>query len=556
MDATLCAPLAPGTRVGGWQIAGLVERTPYLCRYRAEDGRRRVILQELLPQAFVLRDGDGIQPHDPEDRTTLRWWLRAYLDRAHAFAALPLPGMAQVFDAFEANGTAYAVLEPLQGEALSERLRMRGLMAWDEYLVALRPVVDALTRLHAQNLVLRDLSPAQLVLRSNGTLAISAFGPLRAAVRFRRQTLISTLPRAYAAPEELGAGAAIGPWTDLYNLAASSAQVLAGRTPVDGDPASLADLFTLPDPMPAATRAVLQAMLNPVAEQRPAAGALLRSLPGSDVAAPFAGEAGSGAAATTAPLARRIGLVAVGGIAVLGLALWLWLRTPAPEAEPAASTANALTTAPVATTPATEPAAPVAPDRGASLTAVAETAPASTPSPAGTGTAAKATAAIPAPRIATASPPPAAAVTSTGVRASDAAASPPITHPAAMPETASVKPDSERFAVPNAPLAVTITTPTLNVAPASKPAVDAQAERQRLAAAHAAELAAERKQCKTPISALLGDRPITYADLSTMKGVEHDSGGQLRLPHVATDDGRHVSLRVDPHGCVVDVHVD
>ncbi|MGH8445772.1 MAG: protein kinase domain-containing protein, partial [Solimonas sp.] len=272
-DAVDCAPLARGVRIGAWQIVGVAERGPYVCRYLAEDARRRVVLQELLPQAFVRRDGHAVQARDAEDRTTLRWWLRNYLDKTAALAPLAQAGLARVLDGFEANGTGYAVLEHIPGETLAERVRARGALDWRDYLAALRPVVNGLAEAHAQNLVWRDISPAQIVLRADGRAALSAFGPLRAPVRFRAQTLISTTAPAYAAPEELAAAGtigAIGPWTDAYALAASSAYALFGRVPPDAAQRAQAPLaFAFGDPLPAATRAVLEAALGAPAESRP-----------------------------------------------------------------------------------------------------------------------------------------------------------------------------------------------------------------------------------------------------------------------------------------------
>ncbi|MGH8447125.1 MAG: hypothetical protein ACREVL_17795, partial [Solimonas sp.] len=138
------------------------------------------------------------------------------------------------------------------------------------------------------------------------------------------------------------------------------------------------------------------------------------------------------------------------------------------------------------------------------------------------------------------------------------AAAPAITTAAAVPraDPAAAVPANgalsrEAAAATTAPLTVTIIAPTLNVAEA-KPS-DAERERQQLALAHTAQWQAEKAQCSTHVSQLLGGRTITYADLAAMKGVDKLDNGRLRTPRLKSDDGGQLSLLVDTHGCIVNI---
>jgi type IV secretory pathway VirB10-like protein len=268
-------------------------------------------------------------------------------------------------------------------------------------------------------------------------------------------------------------------------------------------------------------------------ESRPGITSWQRALP--------AGAAGHGnTAPATAARPRLAPRLAVGGIAIAvlaGVGTWLWLR-PAADSGATATTAN---------------------------TAVAESRPATTepPPPAATNTA------VDVPADAAEPPPPPAAMTDAGdapaprapaetpiARAAPKpapAAAPAVSKPAAGASPAAAAPGREAATTTDTGLAAPVVAPPPNVATGN---AAASAEQQRSAvAAHAAQLQAEKAQCKTHVSELLGGRPITYADLAAMKGVDKGADGRLKLARVATDDGRRVAMQVDTHGCVVSVRV-
>lgn len=519
MDAGNCAPLTPGMRVGDWRITGVLERTPYLCRYQAEDGQRGAVLQELLPESLVLRGVDGVQARDPEDRNTWRWWLRSHLDRANAFMSLASPGLARVLDAFEANGTSYVALEAVPGETLADAVRMRGALDWRVYLPALRPLVEALHQAHAQNLVVRDITPSQIVLRDGRAAVLAGFGPLRAPVRFRAQTVTSTTQAAYAAPEELSAVGSIGAWTDAYALGASSAYALYGRIPPEATQRNAAPLtFSLTDALPPGARSALEGLLLPEPSSRTALPDLLRVLPSAGARAP-------------ASPTSRLAVGAIAALVVVGVTLALWLRSPP--------------------TP-TELPAPAAPATTAVETLAAAAAPTpAAPAPAAASTSSAGELAL---KFGNDEPEP-VATEAARPAAKPATVAPPTAKPALAAARPSVSATEDAFAEPSAPLAVTITTPTLNIGNDAKPVVDEAARAQR-AAAHLAALQTEKRMCRSHVSDLVGNGTVTYADLAAMKGVDKLSGGRLQLRHVATDDGRSVTLLVDTHGCVSSVRVE
>jgi len=113
----------------------------------------------------------------------------------------------------------------------------------------------ALARAHVQNVVHRDVKPANVLLSSDGRIKVGDFGVARLAAGSSEAaggTIVGT-PR-YMAPEQ-ARGGAITPATDVYGVGVVLYEMLAGRPPFDGDSAvelALRHVNDPPPPLPAA----------------------------------------------------------------------------------------------------------------------------------------------------------------------------------------------------------------------------------------------------------------------------------------------------------------
>ncbi len=86
--------------------------------------------------------------------------MRKSLDEAQRLAKFTqIPEIAQIYDFFVENNTAYIVMELLEGEILKARLKCVGKMSVEEALLIVLAVLDALKAAHAQNVIHRDISP-------------------------------------------------------------------------------------------------------------------------------------------------------------------------------------------------------------------------------------------------------------------------------------------------------------------------------------------------------------------------------------------------------------
>lgn len=195
---------------------------------------------------------------------------------ARLAAALSHPNIVTVFDAGEAEGRPYIVMEYVEGRTLDVRLREEGPLAPSAVEHIARQVCAGLEHAHAHGLVHRDLKPGNLIERSDGTVKIGDFGIARGddtTELTEAGTIIGTA--AYLAPEQ-AEGGPITPQTDLYALGVLLYELLAGRRPWDVK--SIGDLArrrteavpALPASVPRGLREAVERCLAPDAVDRPA----------------------------------------------------------------------------------------------------------------------------------------------------------------------------------------------------------------------------------------------------------------------------------------------
>jgi serine/threonine protein kinase len=153
---------------------------------------------------------------------------------ARAAASLNHPNVVTVYDVAEYDGRPFLVMERLTGGTLADVLR-RGAPPRADALRWLREAASALDVAHARGIVHRDIKPGNLLLDSNGRLAVADFGIARVA---HDQTVTATGQvlgtAAYIAPEQaLGDPATDA--SDRYALAVVAYELLTGRRPFQAE---------------------------------------------------------------------------------------------------------------------------------------------------------------------------------------------------------------------------------------------------------------------------------------------------------------------------------
>jgi serine/threonine-protein kinase len=217
-------------------------------------------------------------------------FVARFRGEARHTAALSHPGIATVYDYGESEPaensgatSAYLVMELVEGQSLADLLESVGRLSADRTLDVVAQVSAALAAAHARGVVHRDVKPANLLVRPDGTVVVTDFGIARSVGAAAGLTMTGEVmgTAAYLAPEQAEGKPATAA-TDLYSLGVVAYQCLAGRRPFDGETPvtiALAHLRETPPPLPAdvppAARAVVErAMAKDPADRYPSAAAL------------------------------------------------------------------------------------------------------------------------------------------------------------------------------------------------------------------------------------------------------------------------------------------
>ena len=229
--------LSAGTRLGGYEIESVLGRGGFGITYRAYDPslNKVVAIKEYLPGEFAMRTTDSrVGPTSEADRADYEWGLARFMDEARTLARFDHPHVNRVYRFFEANGTAYLVLEYVEGEVLSARLRQAGPLTEGEVTRLLADVLSGLEAVHEAGYVHRDLKPGNLMVRPDGRVVILDFGAARQAVGQRSKSITSILTPGYAPIEQYDTKAEdVGPWSDIYALGMVAYRCISGLG--DGD---------------------------------------------------------------------------------------------------------------------------------------------------------------------------------------------------------------------------------------------------------------------------------------------------------------------------------
>ena len=226
--------LAPGTVLNGYVIEAVLGYGGYGVVYRArhEELRQQVAIKEYLPAELAVREAGTVYPRSEGCREPYEDGKRRFLEEARRIAELKDdPGVVSCTNFFRSNGTAYLVMEYIDGLSLSALLQQRESagrpFAESDLRSVATPLIETLGRLHRAGILHRDIKPSNiLVRRADDQPVLIDFGAAK-QVTARHSKSTAPLTPGYAAFEQVGEGE-LGPWTDIYGLGAVLWRMVAG----------------------------------------------------------------------------------------------------------------------------------------------------------------------------------------------------------------------------------------------------------------------------------------------------------------------------------------
>lgn len=229
--------LPAGTRLGEYEVVDVLGAGGFGITYRAWDTtlQKYVAVKEYLPRDFATRTNTRtVVPTSQADRADYEWGLTRFLDEARTLARFDHPHINKVHRFFEAHGTAYLVLDYIEGETLSTLLERQGRLSEDGLKGLLTDVLSGLAEVHAAGYVHRDLKPGNLMVKPDGNVVVLDFGAARQAVGQRSKSVTSILTPGYAPLEQYDTKAEdVGPWSDIYALGMVAYRCISGLS--DGE---------------------------------------------------------------------------------------------------------------------------------------------------------------------------------------------------------------------------------------------------------------------------------------------------------------------------------
>lgn len=231
----VAAELAAGTRLGGdrYQVLRVLGRGGFGITYDAGDRRlrRRVAVKELFPESAVRHGTLVLTP--PQGRAAFKEARERFLREARVLARFTHPGIVRVYEVFEEHGTAYLVMELLEGRTLVDLLRERN-RPFDEseVLDVAGRVAAALRPIHAAGVLHRDLNPSNVMMTHHGRIVLIDFGLARDYDQAQSVGMTRVVTPGYAPIEQYRGEGRFGPSTDVYGLAATLYRLSTGRVPV------------------------------------------------------------------------------------------------------------------------------------------------------------------------------------------------------------------------------------------------------------------------------------------------------------------------------------
>ena len=229
--------LKPGTLLENRYLVGeAIGQGGFGITYIGMDTRLelKVAIKEYYPSGYVNRNTevtDEITVAGEEQLEFIEKGKARFLSEAKILAEFhDHEGVVDVRDFFEANQTAYLVMEYLEGKNLGEKLK-ESLFSIGEILSLMYLVMDAMAEIHRQNIIHRDISPDNLMLLPNGKLKLMDFGAARQTDYDNPKSISIVLKNGYAPAEQYRPKGKQGPWTDVYGLCATIYKSLTGLLP-------------------------------------------------------------------------------------------------------------------------------------------------------------------------------------------------------------------------------------------------------------------------------------------------------------------------------------
>lgn len=245
--------LAPGTVLADRYIVGKkLGMGGFGIIYKAWDRKLETVMaiKEYFPSGLVNR-----LPHTSElilvghkhEQDYLHGKKR-FIEEARNLAKFNShPNIVNVFEYFEANNTAYFVMEFLDGKTIGEVIKEQNELPLpcDQCVDIAVALCSALRAIHKADILHRDISPNNIMLCNDGKVKLFDFGAARFASGIERVEIEFKI--GFTPPEQYNQVDKQGPFTDIYALGATLYYALTGEIPEESTDRKKEDTLAAPE---------------------------------------------------------------------------------------------------------------------------------------------------------------------------------------------------------------------------------------------------------------------------------------------------------------------
>ena len=196
----------------------------------------KVAIKEYLPSEFSTRvpGQTAISVMSGSKSEQFTAGMDKFVDEAKRLSKFQKePGIVKVYDCITENGTAYIIMEYLEGETLRDKLKREKRIGEKEALKLMMPVLKSLVVVHEAGIIHRDISPDNIFITKDGRVKLIDFGAARYNIAARSKSLTVIIKPGYSPEEQYREDSEMGPHNDVYSSAAIFYKMITGETPPD-----------------------------------------------------------------------------------------------------------------------------------------------------------------------------------------------------------------------------------------------------------------------------------------------------------------------------------
>ena len=235
--------LKPGTILEGKYLVGeMLGQGGFGITYIGFDLllEQKVAIKEYYPMStgMVSREGHStvVWSSAMMGKTGTQKGFDSFLKEARKMAKLGgIPGVVGVKSVFIQNETAYIVMDFIEGETLLKKLQKNGPMGFDSCVKLMTPIMQALAEVHEHGIIHRDISPDNIMVRPDGKLILLDLGAAKDLdIQGNDGSVQSSqmvAKHGFSPIEQYSKSGKVGPWTDIYAMAATIYYCCTGILP-------------------------------------------------------------------------------------------------------------------------------------------------------------------------------------------------------------------------------------------------------------------------------------------------------------------------------------